>query len=116
MVNPSESFDPGQSTERIHLVSSAQVDRVALIGEIDLGNARETESALIDAASSGRPLTVDLVGLTYLDSQGIAMFFRLAERARLNGGSLTLANPQNMVRRVVQITHLDDAVGIIDDV
>ena len=113
MVEPPDSSDPNP---RIQIVHSERGDRVALIGQIDLANARETESALIDAASDGGPLTLDLLGLTYLDSQGVAMLLRLAERARLNGGSLTLANPQNMVRRVVQITHLDDAVGIIDDV
>jgi anti-anti-sigma factor len=67
-------------------------------------------------AASGQSLTLDLVGLSYLDSPGVSMLFRLAQRARRNGGALTLANPQNLVRRVIQITHLDDAVAIIHDV
>ena len=109
MVDPPDSSDP----PRIQIVPSARGDRVALIGQIDLDNARETESALIDAASSGGPLTLDLLGLTYLDSQGVAMLLRLAERARLNGGSLTLANPRGMVLRVLQLTHMGEAAAII---
>ena len=30
--------------------------------------------------------------------------------------ALTLANPQNLVRLVIEITHLEDAVGVIHDV
>ena len=44
------------------------------------------------------------------------MLSRLEQRARGSGGSLTLANPQNLVRQVIEITHLEDAVAIIDDV
>ena len=54
--------------------------------------------------------------LSYLDSHGVAMLFRLSQLASRSGGSLTLANPQNLVRRVIQITHLEDAVAIIHDV
>ena len=43
------------------------------------------------------------------------MFFRLARRAKVNGGTLTIANPQGIVRRVLDITHVGDAITIIDD-
>ena len=57
---------------------------------------------------------MDLIGLTYLDSQGIAMLARLAERARMNGGMLKLANPRDIVRRVLDITHLGEIITITD--
>ena len=43
------------------------------------------------------------------------MFFRLARRAKVNGGLLAIANPQAIVRRVLDITHVGDAITIIDD-
>ena len=90
--------------------------RVALIGEIDLGNVHDVEAALTDMASSGTPLTLDVVGLSYLDSQGVAMLFRLGRRARLNGGSLAVVNPRGLVRRVLAITNVGAEVTITDDV
>ena len=89
--------------------------RVALIGEIDLGNVHDVEAALADMASSGTPLTLDVVGVSYLDSQGVAMLFRLARQARDRGGMLTVANPQGIVSRVFEITRLDEVVDVIVD-
>ena len=88
--------------------------RVVLIGEIDLSNVDGAESDLIDMVSNCDQITLDLVGLTYLDSQGIAMLVRLAERARLNGGTLKLANPRGIVRRVLDITNLDDLIPVTE--
>jgi anti-anti-sigma factor len=65
-------------------------------------------------AGAGTPIVLDVVRLSYLDSQGVAMFFRLARRAKVNGGTLTIANPQG-VGRVLDITHVGDAITIIDD-
>jgi anti-anti-sigma regulatory factor len=43
-------------------------ERVALIGEIDLGNVHDVEAALIEIASSGSPFTLDVADLSYIDS------------------------------------------------
>ena len=118
MISSSESYR-GRSTGsrvRIEPVHWDGHGRVAVIGEVDLSNVRDVEAALSYLAVSGQALTLDLVGLSYLDSQGVSMLFRLAQRAGRSGGSLTLANPQNLVRQVIEITHLEDAVAIIDDV
>jgi anti-anti-sigma factor len=113
-----ESIDPGARGTNLQVVPvhwNGQ-GRVALIGEIDLGNVHDAEAALTDMASSGRPLTLDVVGLSYLDSQGVAMLFRLARRSRLNGGSLAVVNPRGLVRRVLEITDVGTAIPIADDV
>jgi anti-anti-sigma factor len=89
--------------------------RVALIGEIDIANVAGAEATLTPMATLGAPLVLDLVGLTYCDSQGVAMLFRLARLARDNGGSLTVANPQGIVSRVFEITRLDEVVDVIVD-
>jgi anti-sigma B factor antagonist len=118
MVSTPGSINPrfADANVRVELAHWDGYGRVAIIGEIDLSNVRDVEASLRDIASSGTALTLDLIGLTYLDSQGVSMIFRLAKRAQLNGGTLTLANPRNLVRRVLQIAHLDDALAIIDDV
>ncbi len=119
-----ESFDRDTGLEpleadRALLVRPIHWDglgRVALIGEIDLVSARDAEAILAPMASRGVPLILDLAGVTYCDSQGIAMFFRLAARARENGGHrLTLANPRGIVRRVLEITVAENVLAIVDD-
>ena len=87
----------------------------SLIGELDLANVGDTESALAAHASSGTPLVLDFSRLTYLDSQGIGMLFRLSDQAALNGGSLTIANPSGIVRRVLDITDVNLLIPVIDD-
>jgi anti-anti-sigma factor len=117
MARPSEGYE-GRSAGSLVRIEPVHWDgqgRVAVIGVIDLSNVRDVEPVLSYMAVSGQPLTLDLVGLSYLDSQGVSMLFRLSQRAGRSGGSLTLANPQDLVRRVLQITHLEDAVAIIDD-
>jgi anti-sigma B factor antagonist len=89
--------------------------RVALSGEIDIANVGDAEAALMPMAASGSALVIDLAGLTYCDSQGIAMLFRLARHARDNGSSFTVANPQGIVARVFEITRFDEAVDVVID-
>ena len=116
MVEPSRGVaDTPDTNLRVEPVRWNGKGRVALIGEIDLSNVHDAEAALTDKASSGTPLTLDLVGLSYLDSQGVAMLFRLARRAQLNGGSLAVVNPRGLVRRVLEIMHVGAAITISDD-
>jgi anti-anti-sigma factor len=102
----------GSTVVWLEKVQWSGCDRVSVIGEIDVSNVNVTETTLASMARKGQPLTLDLVGLTYLDSQGIAMILRLAQRLRTNGGMLTLANPCGIVERVLTITNIGERVPI----
>ena len=98
-------------------IESSQRDgrrRVALVGEIDIANVAVTEAALVPMVGA-EELVLDLAKLTYCDSQGVAMLFRLSRHASDNGGSLTIANPQGIVSRVFEITRLDEAIDVVID-
>ena len=118
MTKPSESSATPAPPEgvRIETVHWDGSGRVALVGEIDISNVADAEAVLSDLASRGTPLTIDMLALSYLDSQGVSMLFRLAKRVDRDGGTLTLANPRGIVRRVLDITNIADAVSITDDV
>ena len=88
---------------------------VAVTGEIDLVNVREAEAVLAPMTTRGRTLVLDVAGLTYCDSQGVALIFRLAEQSRSTGGSLTLANPRGIVRHLFAVTHVPDIVTVVED-
>ena len=85
------------------------------VGEIDIANVADTEAALVPMAESGVPLVLDLAELTYCDSQGVAMLFRLGRHASDHRGSLTVANPQGIVLRVLEITRLGEAIDVVVD-
>ena len=66
-------------------------DVLAAVGEIDMSNAETFAAALADALAAavpGRPLVVDLSGLDYLDSAGLATLFRHADRIEVVAGPL----------------------------
>lgn len=79
-----------------------------LCGEIDHHGARnalkEVEMA-IDAALP-RLLILDLTGVTFMDSSGIALILRSQQRMQLLEGSVIVRNVPNQARRVL------DAAGI----
>jgi anti-anti-sigma factor len=65
-----------------------------LSGEIDLSNADSIGEMITDTASNQEMgLILDLSALHYLDSAGIHLVFRLRERLRARGQTLTLVIP-----------------------
>ena len=92
----------------------AGVRLVRVDGEIDLSNARE----MLDRISSQVPsdawqVVVDLGGLTFLDSSGVAMLFRLGERMRRNRQELRLLVPEAApIRRVMELTAVGRVIPI----
>jgi anti-anti-sigma factor len=69
--------------------------------------------ALEVLAAAGAVITVDLSRLTFCDSQGINLCFRVAQAARESGGSLTLANPTAILRRLFEVVDLDGSIRVI---
>ena len=86
---------------------------VRITGEIDLSNAAQVSDA-IGAALPDLPVVVlDLTGTEYLDSAGIAMLFRLAERLSYNRQELQLVVPSDApIRAVIRLTKLDQVISV----
>jgi anti-sigma B factor antagonist len=82
---------------------------VKLIGEIDISNATKLGTAL-DAMITGvdEPVVVDLSGLEFMDSSGIAMLLRAVGGA----GSVEVRNPSTVVRRIIECTGLTEILRI----
>jgi anti-anti-sigma factor len=95
-------------------VNGAEILRVS--GEIDLSNATLVRDAIGAALPDLPVVIVDLSGTTYLDSAGIAMFFRLAERLSYDRQELHLVVPPDApIRRVLTLTRLDEVIRIKED-
>ncbi len=66
---------------------------VALGGELDLVDAADVAAALVTVAAREPEIIVDLAGLEFIDSSGVAALARGRKQARHAGGDLLLAAP-----------------------
>ena len=85
---------------------------VALRGELDLVDAVAVAAALTAAAVSQPQVIVDLAGLEFIDSSGVAALARGRRQAWQAGGDLVLAAPRREVMLVLAITRLSDAFRV----
>jgi anti-anti-sigma factor len=81
-------------------------------GELDLAAVaefREHALACLDAAGG---LELDLHGVSFIDSSGLAGLVRVRKEADLTGKSLSLVNVSRATRRLLEITGLENAFDI----
>jgi anti-anti-sigma factor len=96
----------GLAALEAHDLSGARLVRVR--GEVDLSNIRDVMEGIRAAVTHEATLVVlDLSGTTYLDSTGIAMVFRLAERLGHRRQELRLVVPADApIRRALELTRV----------
>ena len=81
---------------------------VATPEEIDITNAPELRSALLEAAAHGHgSLVADLSQTQFCDSSGLHTLLAAHKRAQAEGGDMLLVIPGNAVLRVFTITGVD---------
>ena len=78
-------------------------------GDIDLASAPDFESCL-RSALDGSPssITIDLTGLTFIDSSGLRVLVSLSKEAQSRGATLGLRNIPRHAQRVLDITGLSE--------
>ena len=83
-----------------------------LTGDIDMANIRAIEDAIAtEVKSDAFGLVVDLSAVTYLDSSGIRLIYRLDERAADRQQRFVLIIPTG-----AQVTRTLEAAGVIGTV
>jgi anti-sigma B factor antagonist len=85
---------------------------VMLRGELDVADAAGVAAALAVVAARAPEIIVDLAGLEFIDSSGVAALARGRKLARHAGGDLLLAAPQHQVLRVLALTRLIDVFAV----
>jgi anti-sigma B factor antagonist len=86
---------------------------VALRGELDLADAAVVAAELTAVAARGPGLiVVDLAGLEFIDSCGVAALAHGRGQTRQAGGDLILAAPQPQVMRVLAVLRLPEALSV----
>lgn len=80
---------------------------VVLSGAIDLDTSPEARRRILDAVRAGDAVSVDLSGVTAIDSSGIASLVEGLEAARRQGTRLVLRGVPEPVRRGLSLFRLD---------
>jgi anti-sigma B factor antagonist len=79
-----------------------------LSGELDGWTAECVVARLAPPVVSGHDVVVNLSGLSFLGTTGLALLDRLGRCAALKGGSLCLEDPSTAARRLLELTGLED--------
>ena len=83
---------------------SADRLELGLVGELDHHSARQALSEIFEVLESELPreLTLDMGGLSFMDSSGIALILRVHRRLREDGAKMTIVDPRPQAYRVLQ--------------
>lgn len=86
-----------------------------LAGEVDVVSAPRLRDRLVALVTDGDTrLVVDLGGVVFLDSMGLAALLSGLKRARAHGGDLRLCGASGHLQHVLALTRLDQAFTVTD--
>lgn len=89
---------------------------LAIAGELDLNRVPVVREQLAALISGKAPrILLDLTGLTYIDSSGLALFIESLQRMQSYGGKLALFGLSDTVRHILEIARLDQIFEIHPD-
>lgn len=84
-------------------------------GEIDIISAPALRSALLPALETGQPVVLDLSGVSFLGSSGLAVLVEAREHAQGAARELRLVCSSRIVIRALEATGLRDLFDIAPD-
>ena len=94
-------------TPNLHIRRDGGAVVASLSGEIDIVNAAEISDGLSSGVDGAQSVVVDLDGVSFMDSQGVALLDRLASRLDAGGSALAVvARAGSIPRRVLEIVDL----------
>ncbi len=73
-------------------------------GEIDLATAPQLRNELLRHLATAGRLSLDLTGVTFMDSSGLHVLIASQRRADLLGAHLVIARASTVVDRVLEVT------------
>jgi anti-sigma B factor antagonist len=100
----------GWHLELQHAISGGE-HVLKLTGEVDLESAPELEAAIVKICATGpRAITLDLSGLSFIDSTGLHVIASASQRCKELGSEFRLLPGPPGVQRVFELTGLIDTL------
>ena len=90
---------------------------ILLKGELDHCAAQDAMQSIEELVEEYLPrrCVLDLSGLTFMDSSGIAVILKTDRLLRQTGGALALCGVPRQVRRVLDVAGLTNIVPVLED-
>ena len=88
---------------------------VLVEGEVDMSWSNDLREAILGPLNAGRPVMVDLSGVKYIDSSGIAGLVEGYQKARSSGGAFGLVAASEPVRSVLELARLDQVFPMYEN-
>ena len=109
-------MEPSRARPQLAVSRSAQdgAQVIELTGELDLGSIHELDDALAATDRAG-VVCVDLSGLAFIDSTGLAGIVRAHQSAEEHGGALVVVAPGGAARRTLETSGLLALLRVFDD-
>ncbi|MGY6501447.1 MAG: STAS domain-containing protein [Acidimicrobiales bacterium] len=104
---------PSQPVFSAVIDATSHPPRVLVRGEVDMATASEFERCLSDASAGGPPLAIDLSRVTFMDSSGLTVLVRTAERFGFAPGTIQLLEPSDPVRQVLEVTGVGELLTVV---
>ena len=89
---------------------------VSLEGDVDLESSPDARKVLLECVGRKKPVLVDLSGVGYIDSSGVASLVESLQTARKAGSNLILVSVSEGALRVLQLARLDKVFTICDSI
>ena len=88
---------------------------VTVGGEVDLETAPQLGDHVLAALQDVSPhVVLDLTGVTFMDSTGLKVLLSIQRRADLANGSFAVVGATRTVRRILELTGLDQTFLLYD--
>ena len=95
--------------------ADGDVALIELAGEFDLAGVEKFETELTKVEADAPPVVVvDLDGLRFMDSSGLRALVMADHRARKAGRRLAIVPGPPGVKRVFEITQLDERLDLVE--
>jgi anti-sigma B factor antagonist len=92
---------------------SGEETMIDVRGEVDLYTSPQLRTAILKAVpKAGNGVAVDLSGVGYIDSSGVATLVEGLRSAKKHGKTFTLVAPSSSVMQVLELTRLDQVFEI----
>ncbi len=94
---------------------NGDVSVVEVEGQLIVGNRQELKQKVLDELEKGdRKFLIDFEKTGYIDSSGLGVLVSLSKKIREQGGELRLANLNDDLKTLFELTKLDTLFQIAD--
>ena len=88
--------------------------RVAVEGDLDMATAPRLEAAVTEALAGGaQQVTIDLGGVSFVDSSGLRVLIVIDRRAQQDGWKLRIGRPSDGAFTVFKVSGADESLPFL---